>query len=150
VTYTGADVPDDAVHVEANAYQWNWNMNYPDQGIESLTASDVDLAQAEGLSGPVIVVPKGEPVYFTLTSEDVIHAFAVSDLGLKQDAVPGQSNTIKTTPLETGVYQGHCTEFCGAGHSQMNFNVIVVEQDTYQQFLDAQGGGSSNSSSVSN
>lgn len=140
VTYTqptpGENV--DGVQVEAEAYQWNWNMNYQQEGIEGLTASDLELDRAEELSGPVIVVPVDTPVYITVTSQDVLHALHVPDLGLKQDAIPGQNNTVRTTPTETGVYQGYCAEYCGAGHSKMYFQVIVVEQDTYDQFVERQ------------
>jgi cytochrome c oxidase subunit 2 len=150
VTYNQPAPEGDGVHVEAVAYQWNWKMNYPNEGIESLTASDVDIDAAEDLSGPIIVVPKGEPLYITTTSEDVIHAFHVPKMGLKQDSVPGQNNTIKTTPLKTGVYQGYCAEYCGAAHSKMYFSVVVVEQSTYDSFVDSQTAdqGSSNSSAA--
>ncbi|MEZ3116186.1 cytochrome c oxidase subunit II [Halobaculum sp. MBLA0147] len=150
VTNTQA-APDDAVEVEAVAYQWNWNMNYPDQGIEKLTAADVslDVVEEQDVSGPIIVIPKGEPVYITTTSQDVLHAVHVPDMGLKQDSIPGQNNTIRTTATETGVYQGYCAEYCGQGHSKMYFNVVVVEQDTYDRFLQAQTSEAADSANAS-
>jgi cytochrome c oxidase subunit 2 len=62
----------------------------------------------------------------------------VPELGLKQDAMPGQSNVIRTVPLETGTYQGYCAEFCGVAHSQMYFEIKVVSSEEYQSFLDEQ------------
>ncbi|WP_435062682.1 cytochrome c oxidase subunit II [Halobaculum sp. EA56] len=145
VTYTGGtdeiQPSEGDVHVETVAYQWNWRMNYRTSNISELTAGDLNttaIPQAKGLEGPVIVLPVGQEVYFTVTSEDVIHALHVPELGLKQDAIPGQENTIKTTPTETGVYQGYCAEYCGVAHSKMYFHVIVVDQNTYQGFLDRQ------------
>ena len=138
VTYTGGEVETEGVEVTAEAFQWNWNMSYPNENIDQLSASDLDVAAGDA-SGPVIVLPVDRPAYVTVTSRDVIHALHVPGLGLKQDAVPGQANTIRTTPTETGVYQGYCAEFCGAGHSQMYFEIVVVEQDTYEQFLANQG-----------
>ncbi|WP_435124770.1 cytochrome c oxidase subunit II [Halobaculum sp. D14] len=140
------------VHVEAVAYQWNWRMNYPEHNITELTAEEVNVKRAQGLEGPTIVVPKGQQVYFTTTSEDVIHSMHVPKLGLKQDSIPGQRNTIMTTPLKTGVYQGYCAEYCGVGHSRMYFNVVVVTQDTYDTFIEnqtqpASGGNSTSTSS---
>jgi cytochrome c oxidase subunit 2 len=85
--------------------------------------------------GATVVVPEGQDVYFRITSADVIHAFAVPDMGLKQDAVPGQNNTIKTVPTEQGVYQGYCTEYCGVAHSNMYFEVEVVSQSEYEEFI---------------
>jgi cytochrome c oxidase subunit 2 len=52
--------------------------------------------------------------------------------------MPGQSNVIKTVTLEEGTYQGYCAEFCGVAHSQMYFEIQVVSQDRYQEFIDEQ------------
>jgi len=145
VTYTGGTdeiQPEQGdVHVGTTAYQWNWRMNYRSANVTELTAGDLDteeIPQAQELDGPVIVVPEGQDLYFTVTSDDVIHALHVPELGLKQDAIPGQENTIKTTATETGVYQGYCAEYCGVAHSKMYFNVVVVDQETYDGFLDRQ------------
>ncbi|ERH13311.1 MAG: cytochrome c oxidase, subunit II [halophilic archaeon J07HB67] len=140
VTYSQPEAAGDGVEVEAVAYQWNWKMNYPEQNVSQLSARDVELGVVEekDLSGPLIVAPVDEPLYITTTSEDVIHAVHVPEMGLKQDAVPGQNNTIRTTPLETGVFQGYCAEYCGQGHSKMYFSVVVVDQQTYDEFLERQ------------
>jgi cytochrome c oxidase subunit 2 len=117
------------VVVEAEAYQWGWNMYYPEEGNVSTNAQ--------------IVIPVDTDVYFRVTSTDVIHGFAVPELGLKQDAMPGATNTIKTVAHEEGEYQGYCTEYCGVAHSQMYFTVEVVSQEEYQQWLDEQQSTSS-------
>ncbi|WP_101296463.1 cytochrome c oxidase subunit II [Halegenticoccus soli] len=119
------------VVVRAEAFQWGWEMSYPRENVTS---------------GTNIVLPQGQDVYIQVTSRDVIHAFHVPEMGLKMDAFPGKVQTIKTTPLETGEYQGYCAEYCGVAHSQMYFTVEVVPQDQYQQWLQEQrqsqqGGG---------
>ncbi|WP_152040418.1 cytochrome c oxidase subunit II [Salinigranum salinum] len=137
ITYTPQmdDGPGEGdVVVEAEAFQWGWNMGYPEEG--NATAPTVD-------GSPQIVIPKDTDVYFRITSTDVIHGFAVPELGLKQDAMPGSENTIKTVAYEEGTYQGYCTEYCGVAHSQMYFTVKVVSQEEYQQFLDEQQSSSS-------
>ncbi|ESP88483.1 cytochrome c oxidase subunit II [Candidatus Halobonum tyrrellensis] len=160
VTYTSAMAQPDPgqgdVEVTATAYQWNWRMNYTNEGVTGLTASDLNLStvdelptsETEDVSGPTLVLPRGQDVYITTTSEDVIHAFHVPELGLKQDSMPNQNNTIKTRPLEVGVYQGYCAEYCGSGHSQMYFNVVVVEQDTYDRLMSEAAAASSESAST--
>lgn len=129
VTYQGNDVSadGDAVVVEAEAFQWGWEMRYPEEG--NFTTSTE------------IVIPKDRTVYFRVTSRDVIHAFHVPKLGLKQDAVPGSANTIQTVAYEEGKYQGYCAEYCGVAHSQMLFNVTVVSDDEYQEWVDQQQSG---------
>ncbi|MDS0298377.1 cytochrome c oxidase subunit II [Halogeometricum sp. S1BR25-6] len=138
VTYPGSDLADQSeepVVVHAEAYQWGWEMSYPENGNFS--------------TGTQIVVPKDRPVVIQVTSRDVIHGFHVPELALKMDAFPGQVNTIKTVPYEEGEYQGYCSEYCGVSHSQMYFTVEVVSQEEYQNWLDEQqnssGGGGSGS-----
>ena len=116
---------DDDVLVQAEAFQWGWTMTYPEQ----------EITAPQGENGPNIVVPEGQDLYIGVTSQDVIHGFHVPQLGLKMDAFPDQVQYIKTTPQETGTYQGYCSEYCGLAHSQMYFSVEVVDQDTYDQWL---------------
>jgi len=119
---------DDDVLVQAEAYQWGWTMTYHEQNITA----------PAGENGPVITVPEGQDLYVGVTSEDVIHGFHVPDLGLKMDAMPSQVQYLKTTPEETGTYQGYCSEYCGLAHSQMYFTIEVVDQAEYDQWVDEQ------------
>lgn len=113
---------DDDVVVQAQAYQWGWDMSYPEEGVNA--------------SGATITIPVDSDVYFLVSSQDVIHGFHVPELGLKVDALPGRENKIMTHTLEEGSYQGYCTEFCGVGHSQMYFTIEVVSQEEYQNNID--------------
>ena len=121
VTYTpDAEIQGDVVVVEAEAYQWGWEMTYPDEEVST---------------GTEIVIPADRPVRFDITSRDVIHGFAVPELGLKQDAFPQQVNSLQTVAYEEGTYQGYCTEYCGVAHSQMYFTVEVVSEEEYESWL---------------
>ncbi|WP_135826676.1 cytochrome c oxidase subunit II [Halorussus ruber] len=113
----------DAVEVEVVGQKYLWNYNY--QG-EDVSATGT------------LVLPKGQNVYLNITSTDWLHAFHVPELGLKQDAIPGQHNVIKTKLTETGTYQLYCAEYCGVGHSKMLGKVEVVSQQEYQDWLDEQ------------
>jgi len=119
------DIGENDVLVEAEAYQWGWNMHYPEHNVTKSGAG----------SGPTVVIPKNQEVYFRIVSQDVIHGFHVPELGLKQDAIPQQENYIKTTVTEEGTYQGYCSEYCGLGHSKMYFTIEVVDQDEYEDWL---------------
>src|SRR5580700_7953815 len=72
-------------------------------------------------------VPIDVPVTLNLTSSDVIHSFWVPAMRLKNDTVPGLVTSIRFTPRLIGRYQIICTQFCGVLHSQMNKQVLVVE-----------------------
>jgi cytochrome c oxidase subunit 2 len=118
----------DPVVVHAEAYQWGWEMSYPEAGNFT--------------TGNEIVVPKDRPVQVQVTSRDVIHGFHAPELGLKQDALPNQVNTIRTVPYEEGTYQGYCSEYCGVSHSQMYFTIEVVSEEEYEDWRDEQQAGS--------
>ena len=134
VEFTGGEeeiAPDENdVLVEANAYQWGWNMQYPEQNV---------WVNGTG-QGPTVVLPANQDVYFSVSSDDVIHGFHAPELGLKTDAIPNQQNYLKTNISETGTYQGYCSEYCGIAHSQMYFNIKVVDQAEYEEWLAEQTG----------
>lgn len=109
------------VVVEAEAYQWGWNFYYP---------------QHENVSSDrQIVLPVDSTIYFSVTSRDVVHSFAVPEMGLKQDAFPGEENVIMTETTEEGTYQGYCMEFCGINHAKMTFTVDVMSQEEFEGWL---------------
>ncbi|WP_254767910.1 cytochrome c oxidase subunit II [Salinilacihabitans rarus] len=113
------ETDDEVVHVRG--YQWGWEVTYPDANV---TTSDE------------IVLPADEDVTFWLTTDDVMHSLFVSDLGVKQDAYPGEYTRARTHVYETGAYDARCTEFCGAGHSRMEATVVVVPQEEYDAWLE--------------
>ena len=134
----GAIAPseENAVQIEVIAYQWGWEFHYPNGKVSQST----------------LAVPTDRPVYLHITSRDVIHAVHVPQLGLKQDAIPGQYNTIKTNVTQAGEYQLYCAEFCGSGHSAMLATVDAMPDQQYQQWLDEgqSGGGGGNATAGTN
>ena len=62
-----------------------------------------------------------------LTANDVIHAWWVPALGVKQDAVPGFIRDAWFRADRPGIYRGNCAELCGKEHG---FMPIVVGQDS--------------------
>ncbi|WP_079890749.1 cytochrome c oxidase subunit II [Halococcus agarilyticus] len=132
----GAVVPDDpdAIEVEVVAYRWGWEFVYPEANVSTQNTS---------------VIPANTDVYYHITAREVIHAFHAPELGLKQDAIPGQYNTIRTSVGATGEYRVYCSEFCGAGHSRMYANVTVRSEERYRAWLDEQRSGNATGSADS-
>ncbi|WP_115863702.1 cytochrome c oxidase subunit II [Halorussus litoreus] len=118
----------DAVHVEVVGVKYLWEFNYEGENV-STTGT--------------LVLPKDTDIYLNVTSDDWIHSFHVPELGLKQDALPGQHNTIKTKITNEDTYQLYCAEYCGVGHSKMLGEIDVRSQEEYQNWLDDQRGNSS-------
>jgi len=116
-----AEIPEDAMKVKVTAHQFWWEFEYPDHGI--VTSQD-------------LVIPVGEKVSFELTSKDVIHAFWVPALGGKMDTNPDNVNYMWLKADEPGVYQGRCTELCGASHALMDFKVKAVPKEEFEQWVE--------------
>jgi cytochrome c oxidase subunit II len=81
------------------------------------------------------VLPVDQTTRFNLHSPDVIHDFGVPAFLMRMDVVPGRVNHYAITPTRTGEFAGKCYELCGVYHSRMLFNVRVVSQDEYQEYL---------------
>ena len=82
-----------------------------------------------------LTLPKGRHAKLDITSKDVIHSFWVPQFSQKQDAVPGQHNTIVVTPTRTGTFPVICTELCGLGHALMRSHAEVVSPGKFASFL---------------
>lgn len=111
----------DPIRIEAEARQWSWTFRYP--GGVATTG--------------VLHLPAGTPVDVAVTSRDVIHAFWVPRLAGKIDAVPGHVNVLRIAADEPGRYQGLCNEFCGVGHTGMEFDVVVHPAAEFEAALAA-------------
>lgn len=117
------------VQVDVTAFQWCWSASYP--GSRAFVTGSC----ATPADRPVIVVPQGRPVEFTLTSRDVVHAFWIPELAVKRDAYPDHVNSLTMTFPQSGQWLGRCSEYCGTYHSTMDFYVRAVPADQYQAFL---------------
>ena len=104
--------PENGVVVQAIGHQFNFTFRYP---------------QINGEISDEMHLPINVPVTLNLTSSDVIHSFWVPAMRLKNDTVPGLVTSIRFTPRLSGRYQIICTQFCGVLHSQMNKQVLVIE-----------------------
>lgn len=115
----------DPMRIEAEAQQWGWTFRYPSSsGITT-----------EG----VLHLPANTPVDMVVTSRDVIHAFWVPRLAGKIDAIPGHTNVLRIRADQPGRYSGQCNEFCGIGHAEMRFEVVVHPAAGFAAALAAQG-----------
>jgi cytochrome c oxidase subunit 2 len=118
--------PANATEVTVIGQRYAWTFEYPGENVTSYGT---------------LVLPANRTVYLDITSRDVIHSVHVPGLGLKQDAMPGRSVSLRTTPTGQGTYQLYCAEYCGVGHSKMTATVKVVSYEEYQQWLNERRGG---------
>lgn len=109
-----------ALQVTVTGEQWLWDYAYPQ--YNAATSSELYL-------------PVGREVNFTIQSIDVQHSFWIPSLGIKEDAVPGETNHISVTPTVIGDYVVRCAELCGVYHAYMNTPVHVVSQDAFKAWV---------------
>jgi len=124
--------PDPDLVVRVEAFAWGWRFTYPDGETVVSPPSGEDAAE------PVMMLPHGETIRISLTSNDTIHAFWVPEFLYKHDAIPGRTFEFDVTPTEMGTFQGHCAEFCGLNHAYMNFEVQVVSRQDFDAWLGQQ------------
>ncbi|MBC7437474.1 MAG: cytochrome c oxidase subunit II [Bdellovibrionales bacterium] len=133
--------------IKATGQQWKWGYDYIKGEGEGIGfVSTLDSAHREmsnnGAKGVIpddyllkvdnpLVVPVNKKVRIITTANDVIHAFAVNSLGIKQDAIPGFVRDTWFRAERTGSFHGQCQELCGKEHAYMPIEVKVVTAAEY-------------------
>ena len=84
-----------------------------------------------------ITVPLGIPVRLNMTSNDVIHSFAVPAFRIKKDVIMNRTSVIWFKATKPGLYIYTCNEMCGIDHGHMIGYLRVVPPDEYQRYLDS-------------
>ena len=108
-----------ALEVHVLAKMWSWDFIYKN-GRKSTG---------------VLYVPIDTPVKLVMTSKDVIHSLFVPSFRIKQDVLPGAYTALSFKPDKKGQFHIYCTEFCGAGHSNMLAKIHVMERASWEEWL---------------
>lgn len=122
--------------------QWYWTYEYPDHGNFTFDANlvpDADLKPGQKrlmTTDNPVVLPVGRKVRLLMTASDVLHAWAVSPLGVRLDNVPGRTNETWVEITNPGTYYGFCSELCGAGHAYMPIMVKAVPPAEFDQWVE--------------
>lgn len=132
------DADQEPVEIKVVAQKYFWSFEYPNETVREITGNESATAFT---NSNTLVMPTDRPVELNITSKDWLHAFHVPDMGLKQDAFPGQWNTLLTQANNEKKYQLYCAEYCGAGHSNMLGTVDVRSQEGFEQWVTEQTGG---------
>jgi cytochrome c oxidase subunit 2 len=112
---------DEEVTIDVAAMQFAWIFTYP---------GDVITAELH--------VPIGRKVNLNMTANDVIHAFWVPEIRLKQDVIPGTYTSLEFVPNKIGDYTIICAELCGAYHGGMKAQMIAQSGADYDAWLKEQ------------
>jgi cytochrome c oxidase subunit 2 len=139
------------ITVKATGYQWKWGYDYikgEGEGISFLANLSTPQDQIHGKAPKGehylletdnhLVVPVGKKIRVLTTAADVVHAWYVPALAVKQDAIPGFIRDTAFRADKEGIYRGQCAELCGKEHGFMPVVVEVVSQEKYTAWVGEQ------------
>ena len=143
------DTSEPDMTLKVTGYQWKWRYDYIDEHLafySNLSPESRRAIYEDGgpeqraekylleVDNPV-VLPVGRKVRILLTSDDVIHAWWVPELGQKKDAIPGYVNEIWIRIEQPGTYRGQCAELCGKDHGFMPIVVVAKPEVEYREWV---------------
>ena len=73
------------------------------------------------------ILPILTNIRFLITSNDVIHSYAIPSQGIKCDAIPGRINILSLFISRYSSYYGQCSELCGVLHGFMPIILYSVD-----------------------
>jgi cytochrome c oxidase subunit 2 len=127
--------------LKVTGHQWYWSYEYPDHGgflFDSFMKQADELQPGEPRLLAVdneVVLPVGATVRVVMTSQDVIHSWAIPALGVKTDNVPGRLTESWIRIERPGVYYGQCSELCGVNHGFMPIAVRGVSAEDFEKWV---------------
>nr|YP_010455559.1 cytochrome c oxidase subunit II [Micronycteris hirsuta]UUA63190.1 cytochrome c oxidase subunit II [Micronycteris hirsuta] len=137
ILYMMDEINNPSMTIKTMGHQWYWSYEYTDYTdlcFDSYMIPTSDLKPGELRLLEVdnrVVLPMETTIRMLISSEDVLHSWAVPSLGLKTDAIPGRLNQTTLLATRPGLYYGQCSEICGSNHS---FMPIVLETVPLEYF----------------
>ena len=108
------------VRIQVVSLDWKWLFIYPDQGIATVNA---------------LTVPAGAPLHFELTSGSVMTAFFIPQFGSMIYTMNGMVTRLELRADNEGSFQGLAAHFSGDGFPEMLFDVHVVPQLAFPNWV---------------
>ena len=124
---------DSSLILKVTGHQWYWSYEYEELEENIVVKFDSYILPTDTLERGQfrllevdnrIIIPAELPIKALISSEDVLHSWAIPSLGVKVDAIPGRLNQITFRANYPGIFYGQCSEICGVNHS---FIPIVIE-----------------------
>jgi cytochrome c oxidase subunit 2 len=141
--YSIDEVIDPSITLKVMGQQWFWSYEYSDfsQKLSKIIQFDSymltlsDLKQGELRLLEVdnrVILPTKIHIRVLITSNDVLHSWAIPSLGLKMDACPGRLNQVSVFIKREGLFFGQCSELCGINHG---FMPIAIESVCIEGYI---------------
>ena len=114
-----SEVGEKPLMVDVKGIQYAWIFTYPETGI---------------ISGE-LHAPVDRPVQLNMEAGDVIHAFWIPQLRIKQDVIPGRETNLVFNAKVPGQYPVVCAELCGAYHGGMKSVFYAHTPEEYDSWV---------------
>ncbi|HKH02963.1 MAG TPA: ubiquinol oxidase subunit II [Bradyrhizobium sp.] len=108
------------VRIQVVSLDWKWLFIYPEQRIATVN---------------VLTIPVGAPLRFELTSASVMNAFFIPQLGSMIYTMNGMVTRLQLRADNEGSYQGLSAHFSGDGFPDMLFDVHVISQLAFPEWV---------------
>ncbi len=136
--------------VRVIAEQFAWNIAYPGADgkfgkrdakfVSNENPIGMDKEDADGKDDIFVLndmtLPVNKPVVVNVSTKDVIHSFALQEMRLKQDTIPGLDIPVSFTPVKTGHWEISCAQLCGIGHYRMAGKLNIVSEAEYKTWIE--------------
>lgn len=118
--------PAGAKEIYVTAFSFGWDFEYKN-GVRSANT---------------LYVPVNTPIKLIMRSRegDVLHSFFVPQFRLKQDLMPNRYTYAWFEAKRTGEFVYFCTEYCGGGHSVMMGQVVVLDDEGFNSWMEEELG----------
>nr|APD82515.1 cytochrome c oxidase subunit II [Stenella longirostris]APD82970.1 cytochrome c oxidase subunit II [Stenella longirostris] len=140
ILYMMDEINNPSLTVKTMGHQWYWSYEYTDYedlNFDSYMIPTSDLKPGELRLLEVdnrMVLPMQMTIRMLVSSEDVLHSWAVPSLGLKTDAIPGRLNQTTLMSTRPGLFYGQCSEICGSNHSFMPIVLELVPLENFEKW----------------
>lgn len=150
--YMMDEIMDAELSVKILGNQWFWSYEYSDYmnplndssakfdliSFDSflVALTDLEIGEHRNLNvDQFLVLPVNTSIRLLISSNDVIHSFALPSLAIKCDAIPGRLNSTGLIINRPSTFYGQCSELCGTLHGFMPIGVKAVTIDEYINFI---------------
>jgi mono/diheme cytochrome c family protein/plastocyanin len=104
------------------------------QGQADTISLHARMPEAGGWTPADLTVAAGQPLRLRLTSDDVMHGFAIGQSDWPAvDVKPGEMTNLILTFDRPGTYTFYCTRWCGANHWRMRGTITVTGEGADEQ-----------------
>jgi len=141
---------EDSIVVQVEGSKWKWRYEYPanaDGFVHKLGGAFTKPLHDENgkvikkgtMGKSALYVPVDTNIILEMRApiDDVIHAFYIPALRIKEDVVPGRTTKQWFKAGQVGEYDIECAEYCGTDHSYMYSRLVVLPKAEYEAWFNS-------------